>query len=50
MDSTPVVQDPHEDQIVHLLHMCKAGGGEARSSLLGSLVGGSVSESPKGPG
>jgi hypothetical protein len=42
----PVVQDPHEDQTAHLLHMC----GILGPAWICSLVGGSVSESPKGPG
>ena len=44
--SAPIVQDPHEDQTVLLLPMW---GGLGPAHVC-SFVGGSDSESPKGPG
>jgi hypothetical protein len=37
----------HEDQAVHLLHVCR---GPRSSPCLLLVIGDSVSESPKGPG
>jgi len=42
-----VLEDLHEDQAIHLLHMCECGGSLGLAHVC-SLVGGSVSERPQG--
>ena len=47
IDPAPIVQDLHEGQAAHLVHMSREGLGPA---CVCTLVDGSVSEITKGPG